>query len=442
MAAETFDGPTVFIDLGLERGEPDGYVRPSRPTQPRWFAPALVAVLVMLCTGASAVAPPPALSEMLRLSVSPADPYTITSDGTLLVQTLGTLASFDLDDGGLHWQTGTESPTYRLATGAGMLLLRSTSGSLRGDPVTRAVSIGDGTVRWRRGDSVMSVAGSPTLLAYTPVRSYTGTGRRVQRSVDAIDPATGRTLWSVPVPSTAVLMGVPGPGDEGARMLLVHDNRTVAVHDLVTGKQLASGALPPADYGPDNPVVSGGLILLRHPTLNGRVVSAFDPITLQQRWTRPAGFAFTITSCGMLACLSGPDGVRAIDPADGSQQWFRPDWRNVQERDGVLIAFGTPAGENDPVGLADPSTGALLTDLHGWRAVGSSGADEHLLVTRTADSGRRTMVAVAAPGDAPSTPRLLGDLPTGTGDCQSVPGRLVCRSTSGDLVVWRYEPKG
>ncbi len=433
------DGPTVFIDLGMERGEPDEYVRPSHSTLPRWVPPALVAAIVLLVAGASAAAPPPALSEMLRLSVSPADPYTITGDGTLLVQTLGTLASFDLDDAGLHWQTGTEAPTYRLATGAGLLLLRSPTGSLSGDPVTRAISLGDGTVKWRRSDSVMTVAGSPILLAYTPVRSYSGTGRRVQRSVDALDPATGATLWSVPVPSTAVLLGVPGPGDDGARMLLVHDNRTVAVHDLLTGKRLAEGALPAADYGPDNPVVSGGLILLRHPTPAGRVVSAFDPLTLQQRWTRPAGFAFGITSCGVLACLTGPDGVRAIDPADGSQRWFHPEWRSVQERDGVVIAFGTPAGENDPVGIADPGTGALLSDLRGWRVV-SGRAGDHLLVTRTSDAGRRTMVAVAAPGDA--QPRLLGDLPTGTGDCQSVPDRLVCRATSGDLVVWRYRPKG
>jgi outer membrane protein assembly factor BamB len=439
MAAETFDGPTAIIELGLDRGEPDEYVSPTRSTLPRWFPPALIAVLVLICAGASTAAQPPALSEMLRLPVSPADPYTITGDDTLLVQTLGTLASFDLGTGAMHWQSGTETPTYRLNTGAGLLLLRSAASNLRGVATTRAVSLDDGAVRWRRADSVMTMAGSPTLLAVTPVRSYTGTGRRVQRSVDAVDPVTGRTRWSVPVPSTAVLLGVPGPGDDGVRMLLLHDNRTVAVHDLITGRQLAAGQLPPADYGPDNPVVSGGLILLRHPTPTGRLVSAFDPVTLQQRWSRPAGFAFGITTCGLLACLAGPDGVRAIDPADGAQRWFRPDWRSVQERGSLLIAFGTPAGENDPVGLADPATGALLTDLHGWRPVGGSGMD-HLLVTRTADSGRRTMVAVAATGD--TQPRILGDLPTGTGDCQSVPGRLVCRSTSGDLVVWGYDAKG
>jgi hypothetical protein len=47
------------------------------------------------------------------------------------------------------------------------------------------------------------------------------------------------------------------------------------------------------------------------------------------------------------------------------------------------------------------------------------------------------MVAVAAPGGA--RPELLADLPAGTGDCQSVPDRLVCRESTGALAVWAYQ---
>jgi hypothetical protein len=49
------------------------------------------------------------------------------------------------------------------------------------------------------------------------------------------------------------------------------------------------------------------------------------------------------------------------------------------------------------------------------------------------------MVAVAAPGAA--RPELLADLPAGTGDCQAAPDRLVCRESSGQLVVWAYRRK-
>ncbi|MEV4637073.1 PQQ-binding-like beta-propeller repeat protein [Actinoplanes sp. NPDC049548] len=439
MAAETFGGNTVVIDLGLDRGEPDEYASPARSTVPRWFAPVLIAVVVLLGSAASAAPPPPALTPVLSVRVGPADPYAMTTTGDLLVQSLGTLASYDLADGQLRWQTGSDAPSYRLRTGSGVVLLRPYAGMARTDPGTTALSLANGSALWRRSGSVVTVAGSPALLAVSSVRSFSGPGRRVQGSVEAVNAATGMTRWHVAVPSTAVLLGVPGTGDLAPRMLLVHDNRTAAVHDFTTGAVLATGQLPPADYGPDNPVVSGGLLLLRHPTLAGRMVSAFDPVTLQHRWTRPAGSAFGVVTCGRFACLTGPDGVRAVDPADGGLVWSRPAWRSVEERDGMVVAFGTPAGDSDPVGIVDPASGDVLVDLRGWRLVPGSGGD-HLLVTRIVHAGARTMVAVAAPGDA--GPELLSDLPAGTGDCQAAPGRLVCRSTAGELVVWAYQRKG
>jgi len=43
---------------------------------------------------------------------------------------------------------------------------------------------------------------NPTVRYDQALRSLTGTGRRVQGPIDAVDSATGRTLWTVPVPST------------------------------------------------------------------------------------------------------------------------------------------------------------------------------------------------------------------------------------------------
>jgi hypothetical protein len=437
MAAETFGGNTVIIDLGLARGEPDEYARPQRSTMPDWFAPVLIAVIVLLCSAGSAAPPPPALSPVLTLPFGPADPYMLTDDGRLLAQTYGSLTSYDLADGRVNWRAGSASPTYRLRTSGDVVLMRPWSGT-QGDPGTTAISLTSGAAQWRRSGNVVTVAGSSALLAVTGVRS-SGSGRRVQRSVDALDPFGGTTRWQVPIPSTAVLMGVPGPAGGDARMLLMHDSQIAAVHDLGTGRLLTSAELPAADYGPDNPSVAGGLLVLRHPTPTGRMVSAFDPVTLRLRWTRPAGYAFGVSPCGPLICLTGPDGVRAVDPAGGLQRWFRTGWRSVEQRGQAVVAFGTPAGEADPVGVIDPVTGAVLVDLHGWRLVSGTGGGQHLLVTRPADSSGRTMVAVAAPGGA--HPELLADLPAGTGDCQAVPGRLVCRESTGELVVWAYRRK-
>jgi outer membrane protein assembly factor BamB len=437
MAAETFGGATVIIDLGLARGEPDEYARPARSTVPNLFPAMIIAVVVLLSSAASAAPPPPALTPVLTVTVGPADPFALTADGDLLTQTEGTLSAYGLADGRLRWQAGASSPSYRLRTSAGLVLLRPWNGT-SGDPGTTAISLADGVARWRRTGNVVTVAGSPTLLAVSGVRSMSGSGRRVRGPVDAVDPASGVARWQVTVPSTAVLLGVPGPAGAPARMLLVHDNRTAVVHDLGTGARLTSAELPPADYGPDNPTVAGGLLLLHHPTATGRMVTAYDPVTLARRWSRPAGFAFAVTPCGRLACLTGPDGVRAVDPASGVQRWYESRWRGVEQRGDMLVAYGTPVGETDPVGVVDPATGQVLTDLSGWRLVPGSGGD-HLLVTRMADAGTRTMVAVVDRGAA--RPALLADLPEGTGDCQFALARIACRSASGDLAVWAYQRK-
>jgi hypothetical protein len=434
MAAETFGGNTVIIDLGLARGEPDEYARPQRSTVPIWFAPVLVAIVVLLSSAASAAPPPPAMAPLLRMPFGPADPYALTPDGNLLTQSEGTLTSYHLADGSVRWRAGSPAPTYRLRTGGDLVLLRPWSGN-RGDPGTTAISLRSGTAEWRRAGNVVTLPGSDVLLAVSGVPS-SRSGRRVQGAVDAVDPAGGGTRWQVQVPSTAVLMGVPGPAYSGPRMLLMHDSRLAAVHDLGTGNLLTSAELPAADYGPDNPNIAGGLLVLRHLTPGGRMVSAYDPVTLRLRWSRPAGYAFGVTPCGPLICLTGPDGVRALEPRGGLQRWFRTGWRSVEQRGTALIAFGTPTGETDPVGMIDPATGQVLSDLRGWRLVPGTSSGDHLLVTRPADSSSRTMVAVAAPGDA--RPELLADLPAGTGDCQSVPDRLVCRESTGELVVWAY----
>lgn len=436
MAAESFGGNTIVIDLGLDRGEPDTYTSPTRPTVSGWFGPALVAALVLFCLGASAAPPPPALSPLLSLRVGPADSYALTPDDELLAQTLGTISAYDLGSGAMRWQTEQDRPTYRLRTAAGLVLMRPwTYGP--GQPSTTALSLATGRPQWHHEGTVMTITGSPALLAVSAVRSG-GTNRRVQGPVESIDPRTGRPGWRIEVPSTAVLLGIPGPADRGPRIMLLHDDRTAAVHDLATGALITSTEMPPANYGPENPTISGGLVLLRFQARDGVMVSAYDPVTLTPVWERNVGRAYEVRSCGALACSTGPDGVRGLDPATGRQKWFRPGWRGVEQRGRHLVAYGTANGAADPAGIADPATGRVLVDLAGWRLVGGDSGD-HLLVTRVVEAGARTMVAIAEPGVA--GPRPLADLPPGTGDCQSAPGRLVCRSSSGDLQVWAYRKK-
>jgi outer membrane protein assembly factor BamB len=426
---------TVVIDLGLDRGEPPTYSSPGRPTTPLWVPASFLAILVLLLTAGSVAPAKSPLSAIFRLQVGPADTYALSGDGQLLAQTFGLLTSYDLASGRMRWQAGQSTPAYRLRLSDDLILMRPwTVGAT--EPGTTAVSVFTGAAQWERPGNVVTVAGSSTLLAVSSVRSLSGTGRRVQGPIDAVDPMTGRTRWTVRVSSTAVLLGVPGPSDEGSRMLLVNDDQTMTVHDLDTGKLLAGTKVPGADYSPDNPVVVGGAILLRHPGNDGAEISAYDPVSLRQMWTEPAANSYQIIACGVLACLSGSGGVRAIDPATGDTVWARRGWQGVQQYGEVFVASGSP-DNSTPIGLIDPDTGALEVSLDGWRPVSGAGDDGDLLLTRGSDDGGRTMVAVARAGEP--RPRLIDVLPAGTGDCQAAPNqRLVCRTMYGELVVWAY----
>jgi hypothetical protein len=440
MVAEPLSGNTVIIDLGLDRGEPDTYLTPTRSTVPDWFGPMLAALLVLVSSAASAAPPPPPLSTLLSLRIGPTDSYAVTDNGQLLAQTVGKLSLYDLGSGALRWRSDSTGPTSRLRTGSGLVLLRPWSNGLSGNPGTTGISLANGLARWRRSGSVVTLAGASVLLAVTGVPSLSGSGRRVQGPVELVDPITGRSRWQVNVPSAAVLLGVPGPAGAPPRLLLVHDDRTAAVHDLATGARLTSGSLPPADYGPDNPVVSGGLVLLRHAGEDGSQLTAYDPVTLASRWSRPARGADEIVACGALACLTGADGVRALDPATGRQLWYRPAWRTIEQQGSALVAYSAPGSISEAVGIVEPRTGRVLTDLHGWRPLTGAGGAGRMLVTRVVEAGAGTMVAVAGPGD--ERPRPIADLPAGTGDCEAAPGRLVCRSMTGELNVWAYRQSG
>lgn len=430
------NGDMIVIDLGYERGEPPSYRAPGHSTFPSWVPVALLGALVLLFAGASAAPAKPPLTPVFRLQIGPADTYAVTADGQLLAETFGLLTSYGLDDGKLRWQAGQSTPAYRLRLGGGLVLMRPWSAGST-EPSTTAVSAYTGAAEWQRPGNVVTVAGSETLLAVDSVRSLTGTGRRVQGDIAAVDPLSGGTLWSVHVPSTAVMLGVPGgAADEGPRMLLVHDDRALAVHDLITGRRLAATTVPEADYNPDNPVVAGGMILLRHPGADGAEISAYDPVTLRPQWTEPAGNAYELQACGVLACLSGDGQVRAVEPATGDLRWAHRGWQGVEQFGGALIAYGG-SDETDPVGVIDPWTGAVRTPLDGWRPVAGTGTGGRLVLLRSVDDGARTMVAVAHPGDP--RPRLLAALPAGTGDCQAAPARLICRTMYGELVVWSYQ---
>ncbi|WP_436527160.1 outer membrane protein assembly factor BamB family protein [Actinoplanes sp. HUAS TT8] len=431
MGAEAF-----VIDLGLGRGDSEAaYERPWRETVPRWFTPVLVVVLLLLGSGASAAPAKPPFSALLRITLGPADPYLITGAGRLLTQTNGLITAYDLGTGTLRWQAGQSTPVYRLRIGEGLVLMQPWTTTGASDS-TSAISVATGAKVWDNPRSVITFTGSDTLLAVTGTRSLSGTNRRVQGLIEVLDPGTGQARWQVRVPSTAVVLGVPGPADSGTRMLMVRDDRTARLFDLSDGRQMNVRELPAANYGPENPVVAGGVVLLRHPGPSGMEVSAYDPVTLRELWTMPADGTYEVRSCGLLACFLGQDGVSAVDPSTGDRRWAEAGWQAVTERGSALLAY-PDSDISRPVGLVDSATGRVRVDLRGWLPMPGSDSSGDLLVTREVPAGARTMVAVA--DQVAGRVRPIALLPEDTGDCEAAPGRLVCRSTTGELVVWAYD---
>ncbi|WP_328461174.1 PQQ-binding-like beta-propeller repeat protein [Actinoplanes sp. NBC_00393] len=433
MGAESY-GQTIVIDLGLERGEPESYHRPGRRTTSPWFGPAIVAVLALFGLTTSVPPAPPLLTEVLRVPIGPGDPYTIDAD-RLLVQSTGQLSSYRLADGERVWQIAQDQPVYRLRIGGGVLLLRpwNTGREERG---TTAISLDTGAREWHNARNVVSFPGTGLLFAVEGVRSNSGSGRRVQNTVEVLDPHVGLARWRVEVPNTAVLLSVPG---SLSRIMLVRDDQTADLYDVPTGAHLASQKFPVADYDPENPVVAGGAVLLRHPGRGSIRVSAYDPATLQLLWSVRTPNVQRVKPCGKLACLIGPDGIRAVDPVTGAERWRQAGWHGVEQYGTRVVAFSS-SNTSDPVAVIDPATGRILADLTGWTPVPGRTAGGELLVTREIGPGPRTMVAVVAPDL--DRPRLLAELPPGTGDCQTAPDRLVCRSMYGELLVWTYRTRG
>ncbi len=429
----------AVIDLGEDREPVDD--APAPHGRPGW---AVLAVLVALLGGlAASGSPPPApLRPTGDVELSLADTYAVTAEDLLLIHSpaRSRLAAYDLRDGERRWQVPAPAVSYRLRSGAGLVLMRprgtvDPAGRADPDPGTIALSAGDGRTRWRLGGTVVAIAGAPTVLVVSEIRSLAGAGRRVEGTIHGVDPVTGQPRWTLDLPAPAVLQPLPGTP---ARALLVHGDGRAELRALDTGAVLGRGQLPPADYGPGNPDITGGMVLLRHTTEAGSQVSAYDAGTLAPRWTRPAALDVETRSCGASACLIGVPGIRAIDPVTGAHRWFQPRWQAIEERGSLLLAFGSGSAEEAVVGAADPVTGRVLVDLHRWRPLPSADPAGPVLVTRVVvDAAGEPGTVVGVVDAAAGRVRTLDRLPPDATDCRSTATRLVCRA-DGRLLVWDH----
>ncbi|MFC3502919.1 PQQ-binding-like beta-propeller repeat protein [Micromonospora krabiensis] len=379
----------TLIELGAERGA----ARLSGPTPPvpRWWRPVVVLLACVVLTGAA----PPARLPALTGPALPQRAVLVAAGSLLLVVDAGvdppTLAAYDLAEPGRgpRWRVTVPPAAGWSAERLGELVLVTERDPVRGVVATTARSAHSGEPRWRRPGRVYATADG--AVAVSEVRSVADPGRRIEGAVHGVDPATGATRWTVPLPSTAVLTVLPGAP---SRVLVLRDDGLARVYDVGDGTVRGVAWLPPADYAPNNPQVTGGHLVLRHPVVGGAELVGYALPGLAERWRVPAGDGeVAIDGCGALLCAQDGRDRWALAPATGSRVWSWPggaDWRPVP-------------GERD----------------------------SPRLLLRTTQDGRRNLLAVTDRDG----PRVVGVLPAGTRDCRVLPAALACRDAAGRLVV-------
>lgn len=205
------------------------------------------------------------------------------------------------------------------------------TGSQTGDGGAFAFDGATGKPLWRkRGEQV------PEIPAADGRRVYMMFGGAATRRLAALDPRTGRQLWSVP--GSYKMASAGGPLTDGERVYLLNGDGTLTAHDAVSGRQVWS-----LTWGGDDPECPTGLAL--HDGLlafgggrhwmgksKGRpkALWAVDAATGKERWQTPLELERNAEGG---QCLTTPviaDGtvvttaqhvVFGLDAASGAVRW-------------------------------------------------------------------------------------------------------------------------
>ncbi|MDG6103361.1 PQQ-binding-like beta-propeller repeat protein [Dactylosporangium aurantiacum] len=386
--------------------------RPPRRRAPWWAVPLVLAAVV------PATAPPPA----------PMAPVTGLPPGTMRLAGAGDAFYVLRGNGTLAWNVTAYDWT--------------------------------GAERWRRPlpgpdpDLMIAPGGGAVLVVRQPC------DRQHPPSVDRLDPATGRTLWTAPgavhaVTAAGDLLLAEGPGcgarrrvtaltlanaADGAARWTVRfpDGRTVAAgpdwfvatggdgrfdtYALTGGARLGGGTVPATSVV----LAAGGSVIAadrpdpaRPGRLTGQPAAAPAPA-----WSVP--FDGAAAACGPWLCVTSGAVTTALDPATGRPRWTAPALRDPVTGPSYAVAAGVRI-----VRWRDGSPAALP----GWRLLPPAEGSAGPVLQRGTAIGvvdltlGRLDVLGTLPG--PQARCLAGGHRTGPGL------RLVCLDAAGGTRLWR-----
>jgi hypothetical protein len=461
------DARAGAIDLGeMPRGQRPGADGPSqwrtrawRAAVPRGRRPwlSVVAVVALALTIAADATPTPPWAE-LRFTV-PGERSYLDGERLYVVRTTG-------------FQRGSMT-AYRLADGAQLWQVSRGVGAQQDSRRPGGPAI--------RHDHTFTVQGGHPLHI-TSSRIHEGdTWQRHDAFTTALDPSTGRQLWTRPgwpiAPDTA-LAGTSsgdvlllerltpgarlttavhqstgdvawevwkGPGwtrQAGGHLVSLDPEGGLTSYDIHTGTRLAAagaGGGGGDDAAVRGPRITDGLVLMWQQTARPEMI-AYEADTLAERWRVPVPADSTAGDCRTIVCVHGPYGVAVLDPETGATRWSAG-WpvdglgrQQVQELSPpwpeglVLLQFFGPATEG--AWLHDAATGETVVDLEGWRPVAD--ASPQPLLRHAEPTGRTWFGRPVL--DPPGIETLGAVGPTSW--CRAVDRHLACQ-VDARVHVWQ-----
>lgn len=332
------------------------------------------------------------------------------------------------------WRTTLEAgDRIQIREQGGRLLVTGLTDGDPGDAYrTVMVDARTGQPGWQQpGYAVLAGDG---VLVMTADRTGRGSIRR-------LDPASGRTRWSLPVAPGGLELrsgpdGAGGPHgpDDVDRILLFGASGEVQVFDAGTGTRLAARTFHlriPADRQLFH--LAGDLLLV---LTDGGTIAAYGLDRLDDRWTGRLASVDFLAPCGDLVCAYQHNGgVWALDPATGAVRWSDPRWQAVLRVDGGRFLAAVPDGsDQSALAVVDAATGRQVAALGRWDLVDGNQRGDRLLGVRPGRDGR---LLVAELDVAVGRARLVDVLPGVVGACQIARDVLLCRRSDGGIGLWR-----
>jgi outer membrane protein assembly factor BamB len=437
-------GDEAVLEFGPRRGGPGQRPRPSP-----WLV--VLLVLACCCVGVTSATEPATPARLVFSASGVVDTPQFAGDA-VLASVGGLITSYDLASGAVRWQY---DPPRRMQTLAAedTVVVAPVSCSTRSVFQTVALAAGTGVRRWdRRGAPVWLVDGAPVVVMKQPVRGCSEATLGFDPKPSSpftwigVDLYTGEVRWELKIPAAVGLAAGVDPNGF-ASWLAIRDAGAVTTYELRTGTvvgryELPAGADPYAQMS--RVLGAGDQLLVARRDRGTMMLAAFDAPDLRLRWSTtlpmPGGTRQDIdgvgaSRCGPTVCVGPAGQTVGLDPLTGQERWRLPG-RPSRIGPGYALFVRLPrSSSQSTLTVHDLASGAELAALRGISLLSREWSDP--LLNRVGPESRLWRLDLTD-----GHMRAVTVLPGRFADCDAAGRYLACRSSDGEMRVWRLPADG